>query len=192
MENEMRKLINQVKNFGKPLNENIFKCDVEELYKSVLEYVNTKLNYPKEEINVELKDNNYVLISYNYNMNTDMSWNNLDDASKIKKLQLHKNNFEKMFSHFKGFCDKGIKGFVSTFKKDVTMISINSSVQLDMVKMIQPDKNNLKRYDKHVFRYNEHSVSEISNDLNSYLKRYGDDDLNRVYISVGLFIKTIN
>lgn len=191
MENEMRKLIDQVKNFGKPLNENIFQCNVEELYKSVLEYVNTKLHYPKEAIKVEIKDNNYVLISYDYKINTDMSWNNLDDASKIKKLQLHKNNFEKMFFNFKDFCDKGIKGFVSTFKKDVTIINIDSSVKLDMTKMIQ-DKSNLRMYNEHVFRYNENSASEISNDLNKYVERYGNDDLNKVYINVGLFIQTIN
>ena len=198
MESDMRKLIDQVKNFRKSpinehkINENIFQCNIEELYKSVLEYVNAKLNYPKDSIKVELKDNNYVLISHDYSIKTDISWNSLDDNSKIRKLQQHMNSFEKNFSHFKDFCNKDIKGIVSTFKKDITVINIHSSIQLDMVKMVQPDKNNLRRYDESVFRYSENGVSELSKDKNSYVKRYGDSHLDRVYVSVGLFLKTIN
>lgn len=182
----IREFLNEQK-----LNEGILQCGIDELYKSVLEYVNEKLHYPKNSIKVELKDD-YVLISLNYKINTDMSWNNLNDESKIQKLQTTKNNFKKMFYHFKDFCNKGVKGFMSTFKKDVTMITIESSIQLDTVKMVRPDKNNLNRYDKHVFRYTENNVSELSNNLDNYIKRYGDDDLDRVYVSVALFLKNIN
>jgi CHAT domain-containing protein len=190
MGNDMRKLIDQVKNFGNPLNENILKCNINELYKSVLNYVNTKLNKSKDNIKVELRDNDYVLISYNYNIGTDASWNRLDDSAKIKKLQLSKNNFEKSFSHYKNFCKDGIRGVASTFNKDVSMVTINSTIQLDMIKMTQADNTN--RQDKRVYRYNESNVSEISNDLNNYVNKYGDDYLNTVHINVGLFIEIIN
>tara|TARA_R110000772_G_scaffold20466_2_gene56700 strand:+ start:21530 stop:22033 length:504 start_codon:yes stop_codon:yes gene_type:complete len=165
----------KLKNFKEfNINENIVTCNIEDLYKSVLKFVNTQLNFPEDKIKVELNhDEDQVLITYNYPIN--YQWNNLSDENIIKKLQNSK--FESYFNDgFKDFCNKGIRGAVGMFKSDNNMTNIITTSKLDMV------KNDI------VFRYTQDKVEELM-DINNYTNDIGKDNLNIVYIEVGIFIQ---
>jgi hypothetical protein len=184
----VEKIVNEVLKEENVINEGVDQCEIEDLYNSVSKYIDKDLPSIGKQIKSEIirygigGSKSYISITFNYKIE-EYTYYNLDDNTILKQLKESMLTFRNYFNKFKDFCQKGVRGLASTFNKNTSRVIINSSFKLDIVK-----KNKDKKY---VYRYNDSGLSEISTSVDEYKKRYGNEDLNTVFIEVGLFIRNI-
>jgi hypothetical protein len=181
----VEKIVNDVLKEENIINEGLAQCEIEDLYNSVSKYLNNDLPSIGKLIKSEIvnsrigNSDSYISLKYNYKIDQ-YKYYNVDDNTIIRELKEDMLYFKNYFNKFKDFCQKGVRGLASTFSKNTSVVGIESSIQLDTIKIIK-DK-------KHVYRYSYSGLSEISTSVDEYKKRHGND-LNTVFIEVILFIK---
>lgn len=183
---EIREMMSKIKNIDSPINEGVFKCDINDVYKAVQKHVYVDMGFPQGSVTVELRDGDgmgspYIYIARPYSTKGDTSWNTLNDQQKVERVKQSARQFEQYFAKFKNFCSSGVRSVTTMFNKEVNYITTNSTAQLDAI-----------RYDdRKVCRYTENGVSVLS-DYDTYVRQADKNNLDIVYVSVGMFMEDAN
>ena len=170
------------------LNEGRFSCTTDDLYEAVKKYVENKLHYPKGQVKVS-NNGDYVIVDLKVLTSQNTSWANNSDDEMVRRIKSYSENFKSYFNHFKDFCTSGLRGVADLFRKENNMIRINSTAKLDKIRLVA-DKNGFRRTDKKIYRYTETRVDDLG-DADQYIQRYGKENLDVLYITVGLFLKDV-